>query len=343
MGATPDQPGALVGQDCILPSGSQIEKLRHRRPGPPRPGAGRVRRIAAVVQTVILAAAVAYIAWGLAGQWAELRRHAWTLRPLPALLSLTLAAGWFVLRVRLWQRILACFGYPLAYRRAYRTWLLSELSRYLPGTVWHVLSRSHLSGRQGVPAPVALTGIMLELALVALVAVALFPLRAIGYGHPLEGVGIWALAAALVLLVLAHPQVVGPLVNAGLRRLSRPAIQARLRYRDLFGMLALCAAMWLCLCLGFAAFAYAIAPAAGGAPPAGRSAIAIAASFPVAWVVGLVAVAAPGGLGVREGVLAALLSGVLPGGVAVVVALASRVWLTGVELLCAAVAWRLRE
>jgi hypothetical protein len=157
------------------------------------------------------------------------------------------------------------------------------------------------------------------------------------------------LAAALVLLVFAHPQVVVPLVNAGLRRLSQPAIQARLRYRELFGMLALCAAMWLCLCLGFAAFAYAIAPAAGGgplaggAPLAGRSALAVAASFPVAWIVGLVAVAAPGGLGVREGVLAALLSGVLPGGMAVVVALASRVWLTGVELLCAAVAWRLRE
>ena len=289
------------------------------------------------MQTVILAAAVAYIAWGLAGQWGELRRHTWTLRPLPALLSVPLAAGWFLLRVRLWQSILERFGYPLAYRRAYRTWLLSELSRYLPGTVWHVLSRSHLSSRQGVPPPVALTGITLELALVALSAVAFFPLRAVGHGRLLEGLAAWAVAAALLLVVFAHPRAVLALVNAALRRMSRPTIPARLRYRDLFGMLALCAAMWVCLCLGFAAFAYAIAP------PAGRSAVAVAASFPAAWFVGLIAIAAPGGLGVREGVLAALLSGVLPGGMAVVVALGARVWLTGVELLCAAVAWRIRE
>jgi uncharacterized membrane protein YbhN (UPF0104 family) len=71
--------------------------------------------------------------------------------------------------------------------------------------------------------------------------------------------------------------------------------------------------------------------------------VAVATSFPVAWIVGLLAFVAPGGLGVREGVLAALLSGLLPGGMAVVVALASRVWITAVELVCAAVASRLRE
>lgn len=297
----------------------------------------RLRTILAVAQTIVLLAAVAYIIWGLAGQWAVLRRHAWTLRLWPVIISLPLAATWFLCRAWLWQRILICFGYPLAYRRAFRTFILSELSRYLPGTVWHMLSRAYLSDRQGVPAPVVFTGIMLELALVALTAIAFFPLRAIGQASLYQDLAIWTAASALLLLVFAHPRVVVPLVNIALRRFGRPLITARLRYRDLFAMLALCAVMWVCLCAGFWLLAYGIAPAAA------RSPVAVSASFPVAWLVGLVAVVSPGGLGVREGVLAALLAGLLPGGMAVVAALAARVWLTCIELACAVVAWRVRE
>ena len=66
----------------------------------------------------------------------------------------------------------------------------------------------------------------------------------------------------------------------------------------------------------------------------------MAGAYALAWTLGLATLVSPGGLGVREGVLAALLSGLLPGGMAVVAALASRLWLTGVELLCAAAAWR---
>ena len=298
---------------------------------------GRLRAIAAVVQAIVLAAALAYIAWNLVGQWQSLRRHAWTLQAAPTILSLPLAAGWFLCRAWLWQRILACFGYPLAYRRALRTFMLAELSRYLPGTVWHVFGRSYYSGRQGVPTAVTLTGMVLEMALVALTAVAFFPLRALGQRHFFEGLAIWGAAAALLLVVIAHPRVTVPLVNTALRRLNKPTIPAQLRHRDIFAMVALCALMWLSLCAGFVILAAGVAPAAARVP------IAVAASFPTAWFAGLIAIASPGGLGVREGVLAALLAGLLPGGMGVVVALVSRLWLTGVELLCAAVAWRIHE
>jgi hypothetical protein len=297
----------------------------------------RLPTILAVTQALVLLAAVAYIVYGLAGQWAELRRHAWTLRLWPVIVSAPAAAAWFLCRAWLWQRILICFGHPLAYRRAFRAFMLSELSRYLPGTVWHMLSRAYLSDRQGVPAPVVFAGIMLELALVALTAIAFFPLRAMGQAVLPQQLALWVAAASLLMLVLAHPRVVLPLVNVALRRLGRPAIAGRLRYRDLFAMLALCVVMWLCLCVGFWLLAYGIAPASA------RNLVAVTASFPVAWFVGLVALVSPGGLGVREGVLAALLAGLLPGGVAVVVALAARVWLACVELACAAVAWRVRQ
>ena len=128
-----------------------------------------------------------------------------------------------------------------------------------------------------------------------------------------------------------------PGINAALRRVGRAPIEVRLPYGALLEMLGLCLVMWALVSAGFALLAASMAPFAA------RDAVAVAASFPVAWVVGLIAFVAPGGLGVREGVLAALLGGLLPGGMAVVVALASRVWITAVELLFAALAWRVRE
>jgi len=298
---------------------------------------GRLKVALAIIQAVILAVAIAYIAWTLADQWQSLRRHAWTLRPAPFLISVPFAAVWFLCRAWLWQRILAGFGYALAYHQCFRTFMLAELSRYLPGTVWHVFGRSYYANRQGVPAAVTLTGLILEMALVALTAVAFFPLRAIGGGRLLEGLAVWAAAAVFLLLVVAHPRVIVPLVNLGLRRLNKPLISATLRYRDILPMLAVCVLMWACICAAFWLLAVSVAPSAKS------SAIGVAASFPAAWFVGLVAIAAPGGLGAREGALAALLGGLLPSGMGVVVALVSRLWLTGVELVCALIAWRLGE
>jgi hypothetical protein len=297
----------------------------------------RLKAIAGVIQAILLAAAVTYIVWTLAGQWQSLRRHVWTLRAAPAILSLPLAAGWFLCRAWLWQLMLRCFGFPLAYRRTFRTFVLAELSRYLPGTVWHVFGRSYYSSRQGVPAAATLTAMVLEMALVALTAVAFFPLRALGAGRLFENLAIWAAAAVFLVLVIAHPRAIIPLVNLALRRLGKPMIQARLRYGDISGMFALCILMWLSLCAGFVLLASGITRAAA------HSLIPVAASFPAAWFVGLIAIASPGGLGVREGVLAALLAGLLPGGMGVVVAIASRLWLTGIELLCAVIAWRIHE
>jgi uncharacterized membrane protein YbhN (UPF0104 family) len=62
------------------------------------------------------------------------------------------------------------------------------------------------------------------------------------------------------------------------------------------------------------------------------------AAFAIAWLAGLLAVYAPGGLGVREAVLVALLSGRIGAGNALVVAAASRLILILVDVLFAGIA-----
>jgi hypothetical protein len=58
----------------------------------------------------------------------------------------------------------------------------------------------------------------------------------------------------------------------------------------------------------------------------------LAGAFSFASMLGILALFAPSGLGVREGVLALFLRRIMPESVALVVSVASRVWVTLVEL-----------
>jgi hypothetical protein len=66
---------------------------------------------------------------------------------------------------------------------------------------------------------------------------------------------------------------------------------------------------------------------------------AFAGIFAGAWVLGFLSFLAPGGLGVREGILVYLLGFHLPSHVAIVVTLLSRLWVTAAELMGTALAF----
>jgi uncharacterized membrane protein YbhN (UPF0104 family) len=63
--------------------------------------------------------------------------------------------------------------------------------------------------------------------------------------------------------------------------------------------------------------------------------------FVAGYVIGFVSSIAPAGLGVREGLIVLGLSGAMPAGEAVALALAGRIWMTLVELVWVGIAWRI--
>jgi uncharacterized membrane protein YbhN (UPF0104 family) len=106
------------------------------------------------------------------------------------------------------------------------------------------------------------------------------------------------------------------------RRAAFATIRATLLYLPIWLLLG--ASFWLC------------ARGLVGVPA--RDLAFYAGAFAVAWLAGLVAIYAPGGLGVREAVLVALLSGRIGAADALVVAAASRLILILVDVLLAGAA-----
>jgi hypothetical protein len=133
-------------------------------------------------------------------------------------------------------------------------------------------------------------------------------------------------------LVVVQPFVLERLLNWGLRLFKRGPVVIELTAWDLARFAAFHLLCWLGYGLAFHLFIRALYPVPLERLPA------LVGIFAGAWVIGFLSFLAPGGLGVREGILVYLLGFYLPSHVAIVVTLLSRLWVTAAELMGTALA-----
>ena len=184
--------------------------------------------------------------------------------------------------------------------------LQAQLTKYIPGSVWQYAGRATLASGYGIPLRVVGKSLSVEV-VAAAAAAALFIALLLGW---------WASAVVVVLLIAPALAV---------RKNSRAAVRATARATALYGVVwaLMGASFWM---TGRALVGTSVSDLAeyGGA-------------FACAWLVGFVAIYAPGGLGVREAMVVVLLRGKIGAADALVVAAASRAVFTIVDCVAAAV------
>lgn len=137
------------------------------------------------------------------------------------------------------------------------------------------------------------------------------------------------LAGALAVALLLAPRLLPPLGRLASALLRRPVDVPRLPDRAIWLAAIGCLVAWILYGVAFRIF---VAGVLGEAP--GGTAAYIAA-FTGSYLLGYIAVFAPGGLGPREWSLVTALGrlGLAASGLAGIIALSSRVWLTVLEVL----------
>jgi hypothetical protein len=265
----------------------------------------------------------------LARNWDQLRAQPldWRLDPAWLLLSALLVWTMYALLIAAWRAMLGAWGQRLEPWSAARIWTVSSLGKYLPGKVWAVAGMAVMSQRAGV-APGAAMGsavILQALAVGTGAAVAgLTGLGALQQAHPGIETGLVVLAAASAagVALLFWPPVVRRLL-----RVAAPEAAAQTAPAGpaiAFGVLANVTA-WI----GYGAALWGLAR--GFLPGTGLGLTQAVAVFTASYLAGFLALFAPGGLGVREGVFILMLQGPLGLGPATALAFASRVLLTITE------------
>ena len=122
-------------------------------------------------------------------------------------------------------------------------------------------------------------------------------------------------------LILIHPKILNFFVNLVLRILKRKEIDVRIKYFDLLKIFSVYILRGIFLGSGFLIFSLSIYPVKLANWP-----LLFGVSL-LSWLIGYLFVIAPGGMGVKEAVIAFSLKPIMPLGIAIIIALGSRIWL----------------
>jgi uncharacterized membrane protein YbhN (UPF0104 family) len=250
------------------------------------------------------------------------------LNGITLIVSLLLGLSAMSLIGFVWTRMLVTRGHHAPPRSAMAWYFAGQLGKYVPGGIWPIVGRAELAVRGGVPRPdaYAATGLsMVTTYLAAALAICIGSL--VSWTYPLVGIlGIFG--CALGFLAFANTTL-RRTVLAALNRVT-PRATALTEPRRLLVLTMTHLPAWILMSLSTSVTASAFGADIGIA----HMLFITSAS----WLAGFVVVGVPGGIGVRESVFTALAGTALTPGVAVSLALASRVVFIAVDLVGALVA-----
>ncbi len=282
---------------------------------------------------------VAVLAFGViivVSRWSELSAALRTMSwGLVAAAAVPAAAGTW-LGVLGWRAVIVDLGGQLSVSQAGRVFLIGQLGKYLPGSIWSFLAQAELARDHEVSRKATLTGSMIAIAISlgggAIVTVLMLPLGAADAFRR-----YWWVSLIIPLCVITlHPRILGPVLDRGLRMIRRQPLEQYPTYRG-----QLTSACWYVLgwiLLGLQAWLLMLSL---GAPAARSLPIAIG-GFALAVVLGVIFIPAPAGAGIREVAMVVAFSSVLTSSEALAVALTSRIMLTALDFVLAGISWASR-
>jgi uncharacterized membrane protein YbhN (UPF0104 family) len=241
-------------------------------------------------------------------------------------LSLLLLFLGFLLNAISWRQMVRQADFDVSLKEGIRSHGLSIFAKYIPGKVWIIMGRAEYLAKKYQLSRKDMASLSLDAQLLALwVALMLGTIGMIW----VDSINLYGLSVLILFLVLnlfiftplLH-RIAGRVLQRIMKReisFPRPSFSRLLRVIFWYGM------NWGTWCI---AFYFLAASLVEGALP-----VSIAFAFGLAGSIGIMAIFAPGGLGVREGILTGylVLAGVeLP--VATTIAVTSRLWFLMGEL-----------
>ena len=278
----------------------------------------------------IFAAAIVWAAVrSLRGQWSAAADR---------LATLSIGWGWiaaatvgvfltYLLLIETWRRILTGWQAHLPFGVASRIWFISNLGKYVPGKIWSIAAMSVMA-REHAVSPMAAAGssILIQLVTVAtgIALVLVTGIRAIDQPAVAVVIGV-VLAAGIASIPVVLPRLARAVGSLTGKAIEVPPLPASTLWLSVARSLL----SWIAYGVAFQLFVRGVL---GSATGASSSYIAVYAG---SYIIGFLALFAPGGVVVRE---SALVAGMVRLGLAsqpdaFAVAVASRLWLTIVELL----------
>lgn len=293
------------------------------------------RIVLRVVKYALLAAVLVFVGRSLWANWKQVDWSSVRLAPLPLAGAVVAITAIYLMQLLSYRFLLASYARPLPWRVMAAVAWVPLLGKYVPGKVAAIASAVYLLRRFGIAGAVALS-VVLVLDGLAVLAGLMIGSRLLLMPEIREKVpGGWIVTALVIAvgLVCVHPRVYGRLVNVVLHLLRRAPLPRHPTLRDYALPAATAVLQWVFSGTALWLMTRSLTEVAVADWPMFVSVAALAMT------VSYLALFAPGGIGVREGIFLLGLAPLVGGAVASVVVVAMRLAHIAIELALSAIGW----
>lgn len=275
-----------------------------------------------------MVAAVVAAVWAVVGNWAEVSDAVGRLSWWQVALSLAVSILFVWLTMLAWRAILNDAGDPVSAGPARRIFFVSQVAKYLPGSVWNFVAAAEMGADYNISRRRSVTVLLMSILVSVLTGLVLASIAFVFGPSALIGTYWWVLLIVPVLLLVLYPPILNGLVAKALTMLGRDGIG-----KPFSGRAIATAAAWSTLSWIVAGFQVWLILTGLGNDPIFETYLLTLGGYALAWVVGFLVFFIPAGVGVREVALGASLAGLVPAGDVVVVVLLSRILFTLADLV----------
>lgn len=262
-------------------------------------------------------------------QWTQIEASSFTFEPFSLAASTLIFASSYFIQAWVWYLITLRLKIAIPFQETMESWFYSQLGKYLPGKVWLVLGRFYLYGSKGKSKKGIWFALYFEMVIIVVAGGLIFLASAASFERVKSyfgGTTGWLLLACFLALVLLHPRVLQRILNWVLGRFRLEAVSLSVSYPDILLILCVGILSWLIGGVGFYLFIRSVSAVTSD------QILFLTGALAFSNTLGMIALFAPSGLGVREGSLVYILSGVMPGPVAVIISVLTRIWMTFIEI-----------
>lgn len=277
---------------------------------------------------------VVFLAWYFWKNWDEFSEKIMNVNIGIFIVSMLFYFVYKITLASLWHYITKINGCSIKYEKAVTSYLYSILGKYIPGKVFMLAARLTYYKEEDAPLSKVTVCFFIENVCTLLGAAMLFIVSLFFFPNELLENYKWlTLLLIVAFFVCIHPKIINFVLRL-IGKIFKKNLEIPMKYSQMLKVVLLFIGNWLIVGFGFFILTKSIYPAVEWS-----QLLYCAGIWGVSAIMGILAIFAPSGLGVREGIIVAGLMLIMPQSDAMVISVVSRLWQTIPELLLVVMAF----
>ena len=285
------------------------------------------KKLIQVVKIIFFLLVIFFLGRYFLENWEAIQQIEWKIDTGNLILSFLFYFCYIITLASLWHYITKLNQCEISHYDAVIAYLYSIPGKYIPGKVFMLAARFPPYEKQNKPLRKITICFLLENACTLLGAAFLFLMSLFFFPNDLlEKYKYWTILLMIAFFICINPRIINFFLGI-IGKIAKKDMLIPVTYPEMLKTVLLFILNWLIVGSGFYMLVHAIYPV-----PASQW-LYIGGIYGLSTIIGILALFAPSGLGVREGILTAGLCLIMPEEYALTISLISRLWQTAAEII----------